>query len=150
MTKLTDYTLLQLKQLQTRIIREMGKRRDDNRLALLKRLRKLASAQGVELEELLYTAVMPTPSARGAERGGAPEVISAYPSKPPLPVKYRNPDHLEQVWSGRGRRPRWFQAWIDKGGRITELENAAKVQFNAFSEPGIPSASHVALASTRQ
>lgn len=36
------------------------------------------------------------------------------PGRPRKGHMYRNP-HTGQVWSGRGRRPQWFQDEIDKG-----------------------------------
>ena len=41
--------------------------------------------------------------------------------KPYLPkkdagvVKYRDPANLENTWSGKGRTPRWLQAYLDAG-----------------------------------
>lgn len=29
--------------------------------------------------------------------------------------KYRHPENAEITWSGRGRKPRWFQAALDAG-----------------------------------
>lgn len=31
------------------------------------------------------------------------------------PVTYANPDDRSQIWSGRGRRPAWFQAQLAAG-----------------------------------
>ena len=32
-----------------------------------------------------------------------------------LKPKYRNPENSEQVWTGRGNRPRWVTAALEKG-----------------------------------
>lgn len=32
--------------------------------------------------------------------------------------KYRNPRNPEQSWSGRGKRPRWLQEQLAKGGKL--------------------------------
>lgn len=32
-----------------------------------------------------------------------------------VPPKFRNPDDYTQTWTGRGKRPRWFQAALDAG-----------------------------------
>lgn len=42
--------------------------------------------------------------------------------KAKLPPKYRNPNNPQQTWSGRGRKPGWFLAHVDGGGRLEELE----------------------------
>ncbi len=35
--------------------------------------------------------------------------------------KYRNPKDPAQTWTGRGKRPRWFQALIDSGKKEADL-----------------------------
>jgi DNA-binding protein H-NS len=35
--------------------------------------------------------------------------------------KYRNPRNADETWTGRGKRPRWFQALLDAGKKETEL-----------------------------
>jgi DNA-binding protein H-NS len=124
MTNLADYSLPQLKQLQTRITKEIEKRESDTKASLLKRLRKLAQEEGISLEDLLgRDAGTIAPAAKR----GRPTAKSVSAKKEPLPAKYCNPNNLEQSWSGRGRKPGWFEAWVANGGSITALENAATV-----------------------
>ncbi|SRR5690606_30984509 len=35
--------------------------------------------------------------------------------------KYRNPNDPSQVWSGRGKPPRWFKALVDSGMDRSDL-----------------------------
>lgn len=35
--------------------------------------------------------------------------------------KYRNPKDANQTWTGRGKRPRWFQALLDSGKKESDL-----------------------------
>ena len=42
------------------------------------------------------------------------------PKSAPTP-KYRHPENAAQTWSGRGRKPRWFQEAIDAGVSPDEL-----------------------------
>ena len=35
--------------------------------------------------------------------------------------KYRNPKDATQTWTGRGKRPRWFQALLDSGKKESDL-----------------------------
>jgi DNA-binding protein H-NS len=44
-------------------------------------------------------------------------------AKTPVPVKYRNPNNLEETWSGRGRKPRWLTAALTNTN--TKLEDFA-------------------------
>ena len=36
-------------------------------------------------------------------------------------AKYRNPDDAEQTWSGRGKRPRWFNDALKAGKKESDL-----------------------------
>lgn len=49
--------------------------------------------------------------------GSAPRVTRKAEKKTgrKVPPKYRNPANRDEVWSGRGRRPRWFVELVDKG-----------------------------------
>ena len=39
----------------------------------------------------------------------------------PVPPKYRNPADAAQTWSGRGKRPRWFNAALKAGKKEKDL-----------------------------
>ena len=38
-----------------------------------------------------------------------------------VPPKYRNPANAEQTWSGRGKRPRWFNEALKAGKKDKDL-----------------------------
>jgi DNA-binding protein H-NS len=38
-----------------------------------------------------------------------------------VPPKYRNPANPEQTWSGRGKRPRWFNDALKAGKKEKDL-----------------------------
>ena len=40
----------------------------------------------------------------------------------PATVKYRNPADHADTWSGRGRKPRWFEAAMAAGARANDLK----------------------------
>lgn len=62
----------------------------------------LAKSEGFTLEELL---------------GGRAARKTRRPAKP----KYRNPADHAQTWSGRGKRPRWFNAALSAGKKEKDL-----------------------------
>ena len=57
-----------------------------------------------------------------AQRVGIPltQLIAGVPKngvkagKKAVAAQYRNPDNLEQQWSGRGRQPLWIKSWLEK------------------------------------
>jgi len=36
-------------------------------------------------------------------------------------AKYRNPDNFSEVWSGRGRQPKWVERKISEGSKLEDL-----------------------------
>lgn len=80
-----------------------------------------ARKNGFELNELLdsgsatprkKTASKATAKKRGAKKGV---------KRGKVPPKYRNPDNKTETWTGRGKRPRWVQAWVDAGNSIDDV-----------------------------
>ena len=67
-------------------------------------IEKIAAAAGYSVEELLGLRAGKTPKPAGAKK--------------PVADKYRNPKDHTQTWFGRGKRPRWLQAMLDKGGKL--------------------------------
>jgi DNA-binding protein H-NS len=46
-------------------------------------------------------------------------------TRAPVKAKYRNPANKADVWSGRGRKPRWFIAAMVEGKQPEDLAIAA-------------------------
>nr|NMF96165.1 H-NS histone family protein [Aromatoleum toluolicum] len=115
---LRSYSLPQLKQLRTRIEKEIAKQASAGKVSVLKRLRKLAHEHGLSLEEVLG----------GAAPVKATKAIptSVATPKAPLPVKYRHPSKQDLAWSGRGRKPQWVEMWLTQGGALEALSTAAQ------------------------
>jgi len=74
---------------------KVGKLRD--------KLVALAKAEGFTIEELF---------------GGR---LAGRKTRRPAKAKYRNPADHAQVWSGRGKRPRWFSAALAAGKKEKDL-----------------------------
>mgnify|MGYP001099887584 CR=1 FL=1 len=60
---------------------------------------------------------------RGGKSAKGPKVAVA--------PKYRNPDNASQTWSGRGKRPLWFNEALKKKGVTTESLIIAKAPAKA-------------------
>lgn len=39
-----------------------------------------------------------------------------------LPAKYQNPSNPQEVWTGRGRQPKWVKDMLDDGKTLAQLE----------------------------
>jgi len=63
----------------------------------------ILKAEGITLEELF--------DSRGTGRK----------KRAPAKAKYRNPADHAQTWSGRGKRPRWFNAALAAGKKEKDL-----------------------------
>ncbi len=59
--------------------------------------------------------------------GPAPKAKST--AKPEAP-RYRDPD-TDDTWSGRGKKPRWVEAAIERGSKLEDFDLSAKLQPNA-------------------
>ncbi len=72
---------------------------------LRERIQKLIKDEGFTFEEVFGT--------RGGRRGRR--------TTSKVAPKYRNPDDPAQTWSGRGKRPRWFNAALKAGKKEKDL-----------------------------
>lgn len=68
-------------------------------------IERIAAATGLSVEELL-----------GLKAGKARKVAGA--AKKLVADKYRNPKDYTQTWTGRGKRPKWLQEMLDRGGKL--------------------------------
>lgn len=39
-----------------------------------------------------------------------------------VPIRYRNPENLNETWTGRGKKPRWLVAKLEIGYNIEDFE----------------------------
>lgn len=120
---LTSLSLGKLNTLKQRIAREIEVRERVGKVDVIKKLRKLAAAEGFTLEELLSLP----PQAQATAPAKAKRTRKAVAKqKAPLPIRYAHPGNPELKWSGRGRRPSWVEVWTQNGGAMSALENAAE------------------------
>ena len=89
----------QLLDLEAKIGSAMAKRKQEEKLALKRKMAELAASSGFELSELV--------GAKGGARKGST-----------VPPKYRHPSDSSLTWSGRGRQPRWLVAELKKGKKL--------------------------------
>src|SRR6478672_10384992 len=97
-TDLADLGLKDLLDLQQRVAVAIVERQQTERADLKSKIAALAAEAGLSLDEVL-----------GLHRGRSA-------SKARIPPKYRNPENPQETWAGRGRKPLWLVAQLQKRG----------------------------------
>ena len=101
---LSSLSVAQLRDLQQQIPAEIKRREAQEKLNVLNELRAFAKTRGYAIEDLL---------------GKEAKVKTAAGNK--VKVKYRHPENVDLEWTGRGRKPKWVEAWVANGGTIDNL-----------------------------
>ena len=101
---LSNMSILQLRELQQQIPAEIKRREDQEKVNALNELRAFAKSRGYAIEDLLAVKEV-KPKATGGK----------------VKVKYRHPDNADLEWTGRGRKPKWVEAWLADGKTIESL-----------------------------
>lgn len=102
-----DVTKLNRKQLSA-LRNKLDSREEEMNKKALADLRARITAM-VKEEGFTMDEVMGRRSKRAGKRTGK------------VPPKYQNPADPEQTWSGRGKRPRWFNAALKSGKKEKDL-----------------------------
>jgi DNA-binding protein H-NS len=79
--------------------------RKENVAKLREKVHALIKAEGYAFDDIF-----------GAARGG-----KTHKTKSVVAPKYRNPANAEQTWSGRGKRPHWFNDALKAGKKEKDL-----------------------------
>lgn len=98
---LNALSLKELKDLQAQVAKAIASFEDRKKRLALAELEEKARAMGFTLAELT----------------GAPVARK----RAPAVAKYANPDNPLETWSGRGRKPRWFDAALRAGKSVDDL-----------------------------
>jgi DNA-binding protein H-NS len=109
--KFSSLSLKELQGLQAKVDKEINKRRSKIQEEGLKKIRLIAAEYGLSeaaLKKLSVdessTSVKATPKKRG-----------------PVAPKYRNPLNSDEMWTGRGRKPKWVESFLASGGKLEEI-----------------------------
>ncbi|OMG54815.1 histidinol phosphate phosphatase [Azonexus hydrophilus] len=102
---LSALSLAELRDLQQQIPAELKRRESAEKANVLNEVRAFAKARGFAIEDLLGKEV----KVKAAGGGGK------------VKVKYRHPQNAELEWTGRGRKPKWVEAWLAEGASMDAL-----------------------------
>jgi len=101
---LSTLSTVDLREMLQKIPGELKRRESKEKAEFLSEVRAFARARGYAIEELLDREVK-TRASSGAK----------------VRVKYRHPQDATLEWTGRGRRPKWVDAWLAGGGSLDNL-----------------------------
>lgn len=101
---ISTLAISELKSLLEKIPAEIKRREKSEKARLRKELEEFALKNGYSLDELLGEA---------AEK--------ANKLKKPVAVKFRHPQEGDLTWTGRGRQPKWVEAFLSAGGTLEQL-----------------------------
>ncbi len=102
--ELSTLSISQLRDLQHQIPAELKRRESQEKAEALVKLRAMAKTLGFSIEELMEKEAKVKSSSGGKVK-----------------VKYRHPENVELEWTGRGRKPKWVEAWLAAGNTIESL-----------------------------
>lgn len=98
---LNEMTLKELKDLQAQVAKATSSFEDRKKRAAIAELEEVARNNGFSLAELTGAAVVR--------------------KRAPATAKYANPADKSDTWSGRGRKPRWYEAALKQGKSQADL-----------------------------
>ena len=98
---LNNLSLKELKDLQSQVAKAVSSFEDRKKKVALAELEEVARSNGFSLAELTGTSIVRKRS--------------------PATPKYANPADSTDTWSGRGRKPRWFEAALKSGKRPEDM-----------------------------
>jgi DNA-binding protein H-NS len=108
---LKGMTRKELEKLRNDVDKALDKVGEDEKRAALQAAEKAAKSYGYSLEDL--SDVKP------AKRD--PKAAKSNDGRAKVAPKYRNPDEPDLTWTGRGRKPKWVVAHLEKGGTLDEI-----------------------------
>ncbi|MBV7377754.1 H-NS family nucleoid-associated regulatory protein [Maritimibacter dapengensis] len=103
-------TRKELEKLKVDIDKQLAKLAEDEKKVALAAAEKAAKAHGFSLKEL--SGVKP------GRKAAAPKKQDGRSKVAP---KYRNPDNASETWTGRGRKPKWVEAYMANGGELDNI-----------------------------
>jgi DNA-binding protein H-NS len=95
----------ELRDLQQQIPQEIKRREAVEKANVINEVRAFAKARGYALEDLVGKDIKIKQTAAATK----------------VKVKYRHPQDSSLEWTGRGRTPKWVEAWKANGGSLESL-----------------------------
>lgn len=122
-TNYASWSVAKLKREKSKIEKAIFQAEARDKKKAMAELVATARKNGFELKELLGSGSSgsATPRKKVAKKVAAKRGAKKGVKRGKVPPKYRNPDNKAETWTGRGKRPRWVQAWVDSGNSIDDV-----------------------------
>ena len=101
---LSSLSIFELRDLEQQIPAELKRREAQDKINVLNEARAFVKARGYALEDLVTK-----------------ETKVKVSSGNKVKVKYRHPQDSTLEWTGRGRKPKWVEAWLASGNSMESL-----------------------------
>ncbi|MDR3056423.1 MAG: H-NS histone family protein [Zoogloeaceae bacterium] len=102
MIDIANLSLVELKELERQVPREIRRRVTEDRVKVRRELEALAQARGFSLNDVVTEA--------------RPKQVRGT-----VAAKYRSKLDPKLSWSGRGRKPGWVETWLANGGTLDQI-----------------------------
>jgi DNA-binding protein H-NS len=103
--QLEHLSLNELQVLRTTVDQEIQKRQAQVRQEGLEKIKQLATEYGLSVDELKALGNTNKTTAK----------------RSPVPPKYRDPNNPSNTWTGRGRKPKWVEAYLAANGSLEDI-----------------------------
>ena len=100
MNDLSNFSLSQLHDLQSQIVEQIEVRQQENIAQVRQQILELADSIGMTVGQIMNT--------KGTRAKKPTKTVAA---------RYQHPENVSQQWTGRGRRPRWINEYLDASGK---------------------------------
>lgn len=102
----------ELEKLKSDVDKALERVADDEKRAALQAAEKAAKSFGYSLDDLADVKI-PRKSAKAASKSSD--------GRAKVAPKYKNPADGSMTWTGRGRKPKWVEEHLAKGGALEEI-----------------------------
>ncbi len=121
--ELSEYSLVELRRLKSRIEAEIQRQSTAARRNLLKQIKKMAAEEGLSLTDVMADASESEPRKEASPKRRAKRITAKKTGVAAAKaLRYRHPENPRIGWSGRGRKPGWVIDWLAQNKPLEALE----------------------------
>ena len=111
----------QIMQEIAKLEREAAKARNEEIKSVIQQIKRLMAEYGITLADLRGTRGPGRKPRKGKAVATARKTSAKKGRKATVKAKYRSAENSKLTWSGRGRKPKWVQEWVDAGNQLDDL-----------------------------